>query len=61
MQIKEFSVQRRHFFSGELEQLAAAQGFQVLAVSTGYEGDAPTLNSEQLIYILGLAKTTEDQ
>lgn len=55
VQIKEFSVQRRHFFSGELEQLVASQGFQVLAVSTGYEGDAPTANSEQLVYILGLA------
>ncbi len=54
VQINEFSVQRRHFFSGELEQLAVSQGFKVLAVSTGYEGDTPLPNSEQLVYILGL-------
>ena len=39
---------------GELEQLVVSQGFKVLAVSTGYEGDTPMPNSEQLVYILGL-------
>ena len=55
VQIKEFSVQRRHFLPGELEQLAVSQGFKVLEVSTGYKGDSPRPNSEQLVYTLGLA------
>ena len=55
VQIKEFSVQRRHFLPGELEQLAVSQGFKVLEASTGYNGDAPRPGSEQLVYILGLA------
>ena len=55
VEIKEFSVQRRHFLPGELEQLAVSQGFKVLEVSTGYNGDAPRPSSEQLVYVLGPA------
>ena len=55
VRIKEFSVRRRHFLPGELEQLAVSQGFRVLEVSTGYKGDSPMPSSEQLVYILGLA------
>ena len=54
VQIKEFSVQRRHFLPGELEQLALSQGFKVLEVFTGYKGESARPNSEQLVYILGL-------
>ena len=53
--MKEFSVQRRHFLPGELEQLADSQGFKVLEVFTGYKGDSPRPSSEQLVYILGPA------
>ena len=48
----QYTVQRRHFFPPEIEELFSDNGFSVDDVSTGYEREQPRPSSEQRMYVL---------
>ena len=55
MRIKEFTVERRYTLADDLVRLFGSHGFEALDVFTGYNGETPEPDSEQLVYVLGLA------
>ena len=51
--LKEFTVERRYTLADDLERLFGSPGFEALDVFTGYNGETPEPDSEQLVYVLG--------
>ena len=49
---KEFIIDRRYFFKAELEQLFSDHGFGIEAVFAGYDKQAATGDSGQLMFVL---------
>jgi hypothetical protein len=54
LQVKEFTVERRYTLADDLERLFLSHGFKVSQVFTGYLGEPPQPDSEQLVYIFGI-------
>ena len=54
LQVKEFTVERRYTLADDLERLFLSHGFKVSQVFTGYLGEPPQPDSEQLVYIFGV-------
>ena len=47
-------MERRYTLADDLERLFLSHGFKVLQVFTGYLGEPPQPDSEQLVYIFGV-------
>ena len=54
LRVKEFTVERRYTLADDLERLFLSHGFKVSEVFTGYRGEPPQPDSEQLVYVLGV-------